>query len=200
MKSTLLILFFVAFSSFSAYTVQDFFEDALPECITAEEHIGQLEKSFIIESGYALSPVLSSAFSVVSIRDNRLQLRDVDIHLYSQYNDRYIVSVTSILGNHCQNHQTKFYIIESSGEISAELSVADVGINDVMSNEFLEEKDFFSGETNLPVPFHILEDGSFEAEPWTWMNPEWSEREIVNRILYVWISDTFTKVVIDLTD
>jgi len=179
----------------SQYLASDFFRDAGPECISAEEFISQDEKELIIESGFAADGEPVSAFSVVSSEPHRLRLRDVDIHVYPDSHEGWVVSVTSILGNHDQNQQTVFYGIDGSGQITGELMPELLGIGTVHSNELLDEPDHFPEEKNFPVPLCILDDGSLIASPWTWMDPDWENREIVNRILFVWNGSIFDRVV-----
>jgi len=186
--------------TYADYQAQDFFEDASLEYISAEDIISQDEKDSIMESGFAVSLERSSSFSVISNEPARLQLRNVDIHVYSHDDGGYVVSVTSILGNHGQTHYYTFYEISDSGQIVTELSSDDLGLSDVLNNEFLDKRDFFHEEDNYPVNLYIQHDGTFLAAPWTWMNPDWEDRKIVNEISFYWTGIVFQKVVIRLSE
>ena len=177
------------------YCARDFFEDAELEYISAEETISQSEKDAIIRSGFVPGSSSSGPFSLISVEPDRLQLRDVDIHVYHRDGGGNVVSVTSILGNHDQNQFSRFFEINGSGEIAGELDRYQLGISEVLSNEFLDPDDFFTEEDNYPVALYILDDGSFRAEPWTWMNPHWEGREIVYEIVFTWNGELFTKEV-----
>lgn len=193
----LILLGAVSFSySGPQYSAGDFFKDAEPEWIYGVEPISKDEKDLIIESGFAVSGEPVSAFSVISYEPRRLQLRDLDIHLYTNIDGGWVVSVTSILGNHDQNQNTVFYGVSDSGRITGELRPELLGVGIVLNNEFLDEADYFPEEENFPVPLGILHDGSLLASPWTWMDPNWEHREIVNRIMFVWNGRIFDKVVI----
>lgn len=196
---TLICIFNVSFT-YADYRAQDFFEDASLDFISAEEIISQDEKESILESGFAISLERNSPFSVIFNDPGRLQLRNVDIHVYSRDDSGYVVSVTSILGNHGQAHYSRFYEVNDSGQIVAELSSDDLGLSDVLNNEFLDKQDFFPEEDNYPVILYIQHDGTFLAAPWTWMNPDWEHREIVKEISFCWTGMTFQKVVIRLSE
>lgn len=184
-----------AFGTIHRYHAQHFFEDCQLECITAVEGISQEEKDLIVQSKYAISEELLSPFSVVSIRPNRLRLRDVDIHVYEVYGDEgWVVSVTSILGNHDQNQNTVFYYVDESGLITSEIRADLLGIGPVYRNELLDEADHFPEEQNYLVPLSIMDCGSLTADPWTWMDPDWENRKIVNRIIFVWNGNIFDRV------
>lgn len=178
------------------YLARDFFEDAGLECISAEETISQEEKDLIIESLFAISEEHNSAFSVISCEPRRLKLRDVDIHVYPSSGGGWIVSVTSILGNHDQSQHTVFYCIDKSGHITGEVNSDLLGVGTVLNNELLDEADYFPEEDNSTVPLSIMDDGSLAAVPWTWMDPDWDDREIVNSVIFVWTGKGFDRVVV----
>lgn len=177
------------------YQARDFFEGSDPECIAAEEGISLEEKDLVIQSGYAVSEEPVSPFSVISIEPYRLRLRDVDIHVYTLCPDGgWMVSVTSILGNHDQSQNTVFYGVDDSCRIVGEVRADLLGVGPVYRNELLDEADHFPQEQNSPVPLSMMDCGSLCAVPWTWMDPEWDDREIVNSVLFVWNGSGFEKV------
>lgn len=181
--------------SVSQYQARDFFEDSDPECIAAEEGISLEEKDLVIQSGYAVSEEPVSPFFVISIEPSRLRLRDVDIHVHALCPDGgWVVSVTSILGNHDQNQNTIFYCVDESGRIAGEIRAELPGVGPVYRNELLDEADHFPGEQNCPVPLSMMDCGSLCAVPFTWMDPEWENREVVNSVLLVWNGSGFYKV------
>lgn len=45
--------------------------------------------------------------------------------------------------------------------IAAVSNPGELGISEVLSNEFLDTPDYFPEETNYPISMYILEDGSF---------------------------------------
>ncbi|MGF1723550.1 hypothetical protein [Photobacterium nomapromontoriensis] len=192
-----LILFFIVYvsESVAGYSAQDFFVASKLEDISAEEAISKKEKEHIINTEFAITKDSSSPFAVMSNEPYRLELRSVDIHLYPVENGGYVISVTSILGNHGQSQYISFYQISEDGHIVQSLDFKDVGLTQVLSNEFLDEKQYFSDSNNFPVNLYINEDGSIDASPWTWMSPEWEFREIVNQIKFVWTGKQFTKEV-----
>ena len=173
------------------YTVTDFFIDAPLEYITGIETMTATEKDGIIESGFASDEPPFTAFSVFTCEPDRLQMRDIDIHLYPMDGGGYVVSVTSILGDHGENHNTRFFLVNEEEEITGELDAVSLGIREVMSNEFLAEQDEFQEKDNYPVPLYIRDDGSFLAEPWTWMNEDWLNRDIIREITFVWNGEEF---------
>jgi len=179
------LLFFVALSH-GDYTAADFFTDAPPEYITGIEPISAEEKADIIESGFAPAEGTAGPFSVRSCEPDRLRLRDIDIHVYQIDEGGYLVLVTSILGNHGQNQHTSFFAVDHSGEIKGELDPIELGIREVLSNEFLSPEEHFPDEENYPVPLYVREDGSFQAEPWMWMNDDWLNRNILREIFFIW--------------
>lgn len=191
----ILLAAFTASGAHAQYLASDFFEDVDREYICSVEPITQAEKDSIIASGYAIGEDLNSPFSLISIGPDRLRLRDVDIHVYTDTDGGWLVSVTSIMGNHGENQFTTFFSVDKAGRITCEMRPEYLGIGHVFTNEFLDEQDCFPEEQNLPVPMYILDDGSFETAPWTWMDPSWEHREIVNEILYVWTGRIFDKVV-----
>ena len=182
------------------YLARDFFEDAGLECISAVESISQEEKELIIESRFSVSEEHNSAFSVISCEPRWLHLRDVDVHVYASTGGGWIVSVTSVLGNHDQTQHTIFYCIDEFRHITGEVDSETLGIGSVLYNELLDEADHFSEEMNSTVPLSIMDDGSLAAVPWTWMDPDWDNREIVNSITYVWNGTGFDKVVSRIRD
>jgi len=199
--ASVILLTSVASGDIHQYLARDFFKDAPLGCISAEESITQLEKDLIIQSKFALSDEPLSPFSVISVAPHRLRLRDVDIHVYVEYpRGGWIVSVTSILGNHDQNHNTVFYFVNESGEIEGEIRAELLGIGQVFRNDLLDEADHFPEGQNCQVPLNIMECGSLIAVPWTWMNPEWSNRKIVNRVIYVWTGSLFDRVSVRISD
>ncbi len=198
------ILTLICISSVSCthagYQAHNFFEDASLEYISAVEIISLEEKESIIDSEFAISLERNSPFSVISIERDRLQLRDVDIHVYPHDDGSYVVSVTSILGNHGQTQHSSFYEINDSGQIVAELNSDDLGFSEVLNNEFLDAQDYFPEEDNLPVILNIRDDGNFQAAPWTWMNPDWEDREIINEISFFWTGESFAKEVVRVSE
>lgn len=175
------------------YQAQDFFRDANAEYFEAYDTLSERDKQRLIAGQFAQGLVQDPAFDVVSHTPERLTFQNLIIQVYPVTRGGHLVSVTAVLGNHGQTQYIDLYDINPKGEIVGKVELKDYGVEPVLANEFLAASQHFPSSENYPVPLLMEEDGNIQAQPWTWMVPQWETRDIVRQVHFVWNGERFDK-------
>ncbi len=204
---TALVLASPAPSLAATFTVRDFFAGLSSEFIATEDELTPEEKAEILRSGPerndAVCPTdgTSSGAWYVPERTETptsMQLRtcngsSVVLRIYRKTSGGYIGAVISVMGNHGQTQTFRFFEVSAAGRVGTEVSMESMGIQPVRSNEFLTKAQSFPADEDSTVPLFDVGDGSLEAEPWTFNEPSWNEKDIVRQIRFVWDGSQFRK-------
>ena len=121
---------------------------------------------------------------------------EVVLRVYRKLESGFVGAVVSIMGNHGQSQSFRFFDVSNDGKVKREMTAKEVGITEVRDNEFLARAQYFGQRDNSPVPlsFHP-DDGTIEAEPWTFNDPRWDSKDFVRTIKFIWDGRRFRKTV-----
>lgn len=192
------------------YTAERFFEDVESRYIATEDEISADQKAAIITSGFrrgsevcenleGSSDGYFESWYVDENKDSFLKLgrcgtgSSVEIHLYKHKYGGSIAAVVSKMGNHGQSQEFRFFRIPQQGRLMLELTLEDLNLLDQKENEFLSLSQQLPEEQNESANFHMNHDGVISAIPWTWMQPRWEHREMINEIWFEWNGEKFIK-------
>lgn len=72
--------------------------------------------------------------------------------------------------------------------------LAELGLEQITENDFLEPSQRFPPQEALPVGLELSEEGDLQGRPVTWMDPRWAHRREAFSVKFVWVDGRFKKV------
>jgi hypothetical protein len=194
------------------FSAADLFRQLDPQYISVEDPLPLLDKERIVSSKFVRDDSVCNGYeagweprwyvrenSKTTLTVRTCAMSEVVLRVYRKLGNGFVGVVVSIMGNHGQSQNFRFFDVSSDGKVKREMTAEELGITEVRDNDFLARAQYFDQRDNFPVPlsFHP-DDGTIEAEPWTFNSPRWDSKDFVRTIKFIWDGKRFRKSVIDI--
>lgn len=191
------------------FSAADLFQQLDPQYISVEDPLPLLDKERIVSSKFVRDDSVCSDYqsgweprwyveqsSKTTLIVRTCAMSEVVLRVYRKQGNGFLGVVVSIMGNHGQSQNFRFFDVSDDGRVKREMNAKELGITEVRDNDFLARAQYFNQRDNAPVSlsFHI-DDGSIEAEPWTFNDPRWDSKDFIRTIKFIWDGKQFRKTV-----